>query len=114
MFHDHGVTSTKPIELLGLSDLVAWLETQDKNTRYTYTDNKDCLLARFYRAHGAEDVWVGSLTLLPDGLSSRRELVIPHDVGLVASDKPRTFGAALKRAKFALEILDTVNSELAT
>lgn len=35
-----------------LKRLTAWLETRDPNETYKFSDNRDCLLARFFKSLG--------------------------------------------------------------
>ena len=37
---------------MSLDGLISWLERQDRNVRYDYTNNFDCLLCRYFRAVG--------------------------------------------------------------
>jgi hypothetical protein len=40
-------------ELLTVENLVAWLETQDPETRYDYTNAQECVVGRFLARMGA-------------------------------------------------------------
>ena len=40
------------------SEVIAWLETRDPTENYNYTDNEDCLFARFLKDMGHENVIV--------------------------------------------------------
>jgi hypothetical protein len=42
---------TKP-DVFSLEGLIAWLETQNPETKYEYTSPTDCVLCRYFRAHG--------------------------------------------------------------
>jgi hypothetical protein len=41
-----------PIDTFTLDGLIAWLATQDPNTRYEFNDGNDCLITRFVLANG--------------------------------------------------------------
>lgn len=119
MFHDRNITPVKAAEDLNLTDLVAWLETQDPDTKYVYVSHDDCLLARFYKAHGYDRVMVFSNAVYPSGHAEAAPYfpLAPkmNTAAIYASDLnlDYTFGNALKRARRALGIAATANSELA-
>lgn len=70
-------------------ELVKWLETQNPNKRYAYTDPGNCLHAQFMRHLGRRyRINLFSWTWL------RTEFA-------VAARSPYTFGAALVRARHA-------------
>jgi hypothetical protein len=80
-------TPAKP-DVFSLAGLIAWLETQDPTTEYCWIDAHHCLYGQYCRAHGHEYVDVYerfSEQIIPTG-----EISFPH---------PRTFGAALSRAR---------------
>ena len=81
---------------LKIANLIAWLETMPADTEYEYASNRDCLLAQFLKACGCTDVTCGSFSIDYNGLQDE-----PLPVGWwrIALGRPRTFGAALERAK---------------
>lgn len=86
--------------IMSLRGLVAWLEQQPPETTYDYVNPYDCLLCRYFLAHGYSDVSVALNTLwhsggkisFPDGM--RRAAITDADID--------TYGAALKRANSVL------------
>ena len=46
---------TKP-DMFSLAGLIAWLETQDLDTKYTYDDPRACLICRYFGAMGFKRV----------------------------------------------------------
>jgi hypothetical protein len=90
-----------------LAGLIAWLETQDPNTRYNYADCGDCLLARYFTAMGYRGVHCGSsqFTYQP-----YRFLPFYHSTALIPAKmnevavrtRNRTYGVVLKRARSSL------------
>lgn len=69
-----------------LESLIAWLEKQNPVTPYDWNDCRLCLVGRYLTAHGLGDF---DYFRFENG-----ELRIA-----VAAEEPRTFGAALKRAR---------------
>lgn len=78
--------------------LIAWLETKRPEARYSYTCNGHCLLAQYFLAHGFKDVSVTPYRLRHDGQTVRFSFGFEN----VAVRFPRTFGAALERARSLL------------
>jgi len=75
-------------DVFSLEGLIAWLETQNPETEYDYTDISDCLLTRWMRASGQRDFgFSGS----PDHTANR--------FTVAAGNFPHTYGAALRRAR---------------
>jgi hypothetical protein len=86
-----------PEELLKIENLIAWLETKDPTVAYSYMEPTSCLLAQYIRASGYPDAHCGGYWL---GLSTgSADILIPEGLKDIAWEWPRTFGAALKRAK---------------
>lgn len=98
---------TKPdvLEPLALESLVAWLEKMPKDKVYCYQANGECLLAQYFTALGYREVSVDTLR------ASHTEGVLDFSAGkgvfsdfnVIAVAGQRTFGAALSRARAALE-----------
>lgn len=96
---------TKPkLTLEGLTD---WLKTQDPATEYNYLSNSDCLIARFARHLGYEDVGVAPGFFYHGTKENRgaetfdpRLDRVAHVTGPGVSDEDSdwTYGSALKRA----------------
>jgi hypothetical protein len=69
--------------------LIAWLEMQPADTRYDYCDPYKCLVAQYLQAHG--------LGRRDSGLTTSNLFSLGwYDI---VSAHPRTFGAALDRAR---------------
>jgi hypothetical protein len=83
---------------LDLRDLVLWLEKQPAKKRYCYMDDARCLFGKYFRHLGFKDIEVGGTGFSHSGTGGRRiEMTIA--VQDIPADHPRTFGAALERAK---------------
>lgn len=83
-----------------LASLVAWLEKQNPEAGYCFSDWKTCLWGEYTKAHdGTMDYHYYTIggKQLPNGieLSSMWQ-------GSIAVTSPNTFGAALTRARAAL------------
>ena len=78
-----------------LESLVAWLEKMPKNGTYCYAHSGYCLFAKYFKAMGKPRVSVGNSTVSFDG----EFLKLPEPFFKIAIGRPRTFGAALERAK---------------
>jgi hypothetical protein len=80
-----------------LESLIAWLEKQPATKRYDW-ENCDggCLIGLYGQAHGIS--W-DAMQRVDDGGDSPYSKLTP---GGIAFRYPRTFGAALKRARKAL------------
>jgi hypothetical protein len=70
-----------------LASLIAWLEKQPAETEYSYIDPRFCVIGQWRKAMGAVDVVV-SLWNAP-----------MNKFWAIAISQPRTFGAALTRAR---------------
>lgn len=74
-----------------LESLIAWLETQDPNTEYEWTDcSGGCLIGRYFTAKG-----------IVEHVPYQMVFQSLSDYGEVCSSLsgPTTFGAALERAR---------------
>lgn len=85
-----------------LAGLIAWLEKQPADTVYCYTDNGHCLMAQWV-SHlvGGRPVW-GSARKGYDVAGTDPEYRRFHFADIetpIALPHPRTFGAALDRAR---------------
>jgi len=97
MLYDPKWTETKA-DPLTLESLIAWLEKQPAAKRYGYNNcNGRCLYGQYMASHGVPwDVCGAS-----ESRTARGEFCsLVYD--LVASQRPWTFGAALKRARAAI------------
>lgn len=81
---------------LTLNALIAWLEKQPGDETYCYTSIGDCLLAKYFKHHGFSDVLVAPFWFC-DGASDK--MPYPKSFNEVAIGSPRTFAAALSRAR---------------
>lgn len=88
-------TETKP-DVFSLENLIVWLEKQPADKVYCYADNGNCLLGQYFIAHGHTDVAVGGETVW---LGDAKSHTLPDSFRKLAVYWPRTFGAALKRAR---------------
>lgn len=82
MLYDKRWEKTDP---LSLDSLIAWLEKQPPQTEYDYLDRCNCLLGQY----------LGRPVHLDE------EIAITNDDMDILQGYPRTFGAALKRARSA-------------
>jgi len=78
-----------------LGPYTAWLEKQPAHEAYCYSSNEDCPTARYFTALGYSEVEV-----VP-GLVSYvgGETKLPYWFDVIACNGPRTYGAALDRAR---------------
>ena len=91
-------------EVPSLRGLIAWLETQDPTEIYNWTDAQNCVLGQYYRTIGVPH----SVALI--GFKNQADAmgIDVNDLCHVATDSrmddgPRTFGAALARARALLK-----------
>ena len=70
--------------------MIAWLETQDPDTRYEWRDPTFCACAQFARATGHIDEW------LMGPMVHMREWSYLNEAACYG---PRTFGALLQRLR---------------
>jgi hypothetical protein len=86
-----------------VAGLIAWLEQQPSEGVYCYESTGHCLLAQFFSAlHGESVSSIGATkySLSGDQFSlwdERRD--VPPELDNIAGRRPRTFGAALARAR---------------
>lgn len=85
------------INIFTLVGLTAWLGRQDPDTEYNYTNNNDCLLCRYFHAHGVPLVSNGMFASNWYDTDGNEHRLSPK-LNDVANDKPYTYGAALARA----------------
>jgi len=78
-------------DVLTIENLIAWLETQDPDTRYWYVNPMDCLVARFLKHMG-----VSKVALSPDELPPEINRAL-----WIANMEHQTYGNALKRLRRA-------------
>lgn len=102
---------------LTLESLIAWLERQPPEGRYWYLAQRNCVLARYFRAAGYTDFWIGSTTWISERFGRQS---LPIEFQCVAEPEVSwrsgfglrsTFGAALERARFALRIRGNSNHD---
>jgi hypothetical protein len=92
------------VDPVSLDGLIAWLEQQDPSTRYDYSSNCGCLLARYFTSIGYRGVICGSRTFSyqPGGwfgwLLLLRSCEIPSAMNKVAVNGGYTYGSALAYA----------------
>ncbi len=89
-------------EVFSLAGLVAWLEKQNPETEYQYTDCGGCLLHQYFVASGINMPvgWGMGGSTWYDFNHHRSDL--PEHFDGVSLRDPHTFGAALTRAKALL------------
>lgn len=94
----------KPVvhDVMSTESLVAWLETMPADGTYEYNNCKTpCLQAQYFEAMGTPTRLLGNTTVMfLDGI---RRGPIPTAFQVAAAEHPRTFGAALERAKTFLK-----------
>ncbi len=79
-----------------IESLIQWLKGKDPAEYYCYTNNRGCLLAQYYKAKGFKRVGVDAHSLC-HGFFNRTRL--PDGFDFIALEHPRSFGAALQRAR---------------
>lgn len=82
---------------LSLEALIAWLEKQPASIEYDYTDPRDCLLCRYFKAHGYSNPAISGAEMDHDG----GHTYFPDIFRKIANDSldGENYGAALKRAR---------------
>jgi hypothetical protein len=101
MLFDPKWTETKA-DPLTLESLIAWLEKQPEGKFYDYMGcDGTCLLGQYFRSLGFENIWVGGTVICADNYP---EVILPESISELAVGRPRTFGAALDRARAALAV----------
>lgn len=88
----------KPADVMSVRSLIAWLERQPADKEYCYLDHGHCLIGDYLRSCGFSDIWVGGFTYRHSGTAGERRR-LPDAFEDVAADFPRTYGAALERAR---------------
>ena len=81
-----------------LETLIAWLEKQPGKKAYNYCDISNCLLSQYFQAQGFDAAQTGGHGQLAWG-SPRQYAKWPAEWIVIPEDMPRTFGAALERAR---------------
>lgn len=93
---------------LSLEGLIAWLERKPADQEYDFLDNANCLNAQYFKARGFPLFSCGTISfaywrkkhflwLFP--YKTMTEVAFPMAFNVVAVKEPRTFGAALERAR---------------
>jgi hypothetical protein len=86
--------------VLSLRSLCNWLGKQPARKTFNFYDNRDCVLAQFFKAKGLKEVSVRGYQFSCAG--SGDDLDLPFAFREVAHVEPATFGAAHKMAKALL------------
>ena len=91
-------------KILTVEDLVEWLESKNPAEEYVFISLQNCLIAQYLRARGYKNVSVGGSFFFhkPTGFFSsvkRPRKNIPPIFNNISTPAPRTFGAALERAR---------------
>ncbi len=81
-----------------IASLVAWLEKQPADKSYSYGHCGRCLLAQYFTAQGFENVLVGG-SEWSHGEGLGHDCLLPEAFRDISGGLPRTFGAALERAR---------------
>lgn len=82
-----------------LETLIAWAEKQPAAKEYDYWCHR-CYLGQYFEAHGYKINMIGVGTVTFSGQKTRN---LPPHFNHIAMSEPRTFGAALERARAALK-----------
>lgn len=82
-----------------MAAVVQWLETKNPEQEYDYCDSGECLAAQYNDSIGREYDLHWALGKGFFGSFSRRFNTFDYRLENVACDYPRTFGAALERAR---------------
>lgn len=86
-------------EVFSLAGLITWLETQPPKKTYCYMDSGACLLHQYFTAMGVPVAGVGGHHWRDRGGNLHPFEDGTADFNSVSVLEPRTFGAALKRAR---------------
>lgn len=81
---------------LSLDALIAWLEKKPAGRKYCYTSIGHCLFAQYFTDAGFKNVICGPGLVQHE---HSKVVVFPRGWAEVAVEHPRTFGAALARAR---------------
>ena len=84
-----------------LSSLIAWLEQKPADETYCYEDTGGCLLHKYFTPCGFTNVLVGGMSLV-HGSQWQHYKRISAAMQDIPLEHPRTFGAALERARAAV------------
>jgi hypothetical protein len=86
---------------MNLNTLISWLEMQPPEKPYCYTDGGNCLLTQYFTAMGFKKVVMFShkMNYFDANLSTRVYITLSRDFHDIPLAEPRTFGAALDRAR---------------
>jgi len=87
------------IPVFSIHGLIAWLETQDPETEYLYVSSQTCLLTKYFRSRGIKRKGVYRYGPLIVYSLNEDEHVNAPQWDKIAIGHPRTYGAALARAK---------------
>ena len=94
------------VDPFSLHTLIAWLETQNPATTYSYLDIDGCPLARYFRAHGFHGAFCGATKFNYFNWWCfwwpLRKGRIPHEFNEAVICGPKTYGGVLERARAAL------------
>jgi hypothetical protein len=94
----------KPVvhDVMSTESLVAWLETMPADGTYEFSNTRTpCLQAQYFEAMGTPTRLLGNTSVMfRDGI---RRGPISKAFQVTAFNHPRTFGAALERAKTFLK-----------
>jgi len=90
------------LPMVNNQSFINWLRKQPPEKKYAYSDNRNCVICKFFQSYGFYDVYVDGDTYRLDGTwaSAKR---LPEGWNHVALLDEKTFGAAYERA---LEWLD--------
>ena len=80
--------------------LANWLESLPGETTYSYVNNLDCLLCRYFKSVGldVESMWA-STWLDASGVEHDLPSGCRGPLNMTSSEHPHTYSAALERAK---------------
>lgn len=101
MLYNPNWDTTTKADPFTLASLIAWLETMP-DEGYDYRCNGACLLARYFASAGFENVHMFTTGFLAANHPSPSwDRIIPMNpvFDSIATGYPRTFGAALERAR---------------
>lgn len=91
---------------LSIAAVADWLAMQPAERTYEYINPGNCLIAQYLRWLGYSDVVVGACAYSiysDDGEFGSLPRPFPNNLWAVAAEYPRTFGAALQRARAYLD-----------
>jgi hypothetical protein len=99
MFFDPGTKPEVKADPLSLDSLIAWLEKQPADMEYDYLCNGHCLLGEYFRHVNPAFYSVGPYQAHFREGNTFTDWDVPRTWDRLAVEHPRTFGAALKRAR---------------